>query len=260
MFDFQCTGAGPALLFLPGSYGHYSAWRDIQSSLSGQYRLISTSLPGYGGSLETRSKHTNDTTEMIAFVEWLIKKIGEPVHLIGHSFGGLVSLASVLDGRSKPLSMITFEANPLYALPDSGPRPFDVDLNDLTRRFRAALDAKDPKAASIIIDFYSQPGMFQSMPETFQKYCEDSAPTNRFDWQVAEGFTPRYSEFSAIQIPYTIVRGEHAVPSVKNITEQLIRHAPQSRSEVVLGANHFLITTHAKDCAKIIDTHMQLFG
>ena len=38
-------------------------------------------------------------------------KIGAPVHLVGHSFGGVVALATALAGAVEVLSIATFEAN-----------------------------------------------------------------------------------------------------------------------------------------------------
>lgn len=194
---------------------------------------------------------------MVRFVERLVEEIAQPIHLIGHSFGGLTAIAAVLDGSVKPESMITFEANPLYARPDIGIQPFESELHSLTRRFRSALAAEDPDAAAIIIDFYSKPGTFQSMPDAFRDYCRACAPTNDLDWLAAEGFCPPYSRFAKIDMPFTVVRGEHAIPAITNISEQLSYHAPRSQSRIVQGANHFLITTHARECAAIIDAHMQ---
>ena len=67
-FDFEDTGTGPVLLFLPGSYSNYAAWKGIQKALKSSCRMISTSLPGYGGSKEIRGDTVQDITLMADFV------------------------------------------------------------------------------------------------------------------------------------------------------------------------------------------------
>ena len=59
-FEFEERGEGPALLFIPGSYSNGAAWRGIQKALQGSYRMITTSLPGYGRTVEIRNKTTSD--------------------------------------------------------------------------------------------------------------------------------------------------------------------------------------------------------
>ncbi len=78
-FDFTETGTGPALLFLPGSYSNYAAWKGVQSALEGSYRLISTSLPGYGGSSEVRPDDINDMSHMAYFVARVVEHAEEDV-------------------------------------------------------------------------------------------------------------------------------------------------------------------------------------
>lgn len=47
--DFVETGAGPTVLFVPGSFSTPVAWRGLQKHLPECYRFVSTSVRGYGG-------------------------------------------------------------------------------------------------------------------------------------------------------------------------------------------------------------------
>ncbi len=53
--DYQETGEGPAILFVPGSFSTPTAWRGMQKRLPQRYRFVGTSLCGYGDTVETRS-------------------------------------------------------------------------------------------------------------------------------------------------------------------------------------------------------------
>lgn len=259
-FDFEDAGTGPALLFLPGSYSNCAAWKGIHKALKRSCRVISTSLPGYGGSREVRSEAVKDMSLMSDFVANVIDHIGEPVHLVGHSYGGLTIFASVLSRKISPLSLITFEGNPAYSRRESGAFPWMVGMVDMKNRFEAAFASGDADAPGIIIDFWSRPGVFKSMPEPVQDYCRSTVFSNILDWRSASGFTPFFSEYSAIDVPCTIVRGEHANQPMIDISDEISRKVPDSSLQVVPGAGHFLISTHPKDCAEIIDNHLAIYA
>ncbi len=53
--DYQEAGSGPAVLFVPGSFSTPAVWRGLQQRLAPGYRIIATSLCGYGGTDETRT-------------------------------------------------------------------------------------------------------------------------------------------------------------------------------------------------------------
>ena len=256
-FDYIEQGQGPALLFLPGSYSSHAAWRGVQKALRGSYRLISTSLPGYGGTAEFRDPDTRDMSAMADFVARLVERAGEPVHLVGHSYGGLAVLASVLAEKVRPLSLVTFEANPIFSRRGNAGYPWEGAVDDMFGSFKAAVAADHPDAAAIIIDFWGRPGAFAAMPEGFQDLCRASARTNLIDWQSAIGFTPDVTDYSAITVPATIVRGEHANASIVDVSNEIVNAAERAALRVVPGSGHFLISTHPSECAAIIDAHMR---
>jgi pimeloyl-ACP methyl ester carboxylesterase len=47
--DYDEEGSGPTILFVPGSWGTGSAWRAVAEALKGRFRVVTTSLLGYGG-------------------------------------------------------------------------------------------------------------------------------------------------------------------------------------------------------------------
>ncbi len=256
-FDLADTGRGKPVLMLPGSYATPAAWRGIQEALKGDYRILSTSLPGYGSTPEVRPENDPNICHLIEFVGQVVETVDEPLHLVGHSWGAQLALAAVLAGRISPLSLICFEANPIFARRIDGVFGWRSKIESMVKSFEAALVAGDRNAAAIIIDFYSRPGFFQKMPDQVRAFCEATAATNLRDWHSAATFTPSFEEFAAFDIPVTLVRGSDTPEPIVDVTRELASNIPIAEEEVVEGADHFLISTHPVTCAEILQAHLE---
>ena len=88
--DYDESGAGPTVVLVPGSCSTGAAWRPVIAALNGRFRCVTTSLLGYGGTAERRSGCDPSIAHEAEIVEAVARRTGGPVHLVGHSFGGLV--------------------------------------------------------------------------------------------------------------------------------------------------------------------------
>ena len=255
-FELTESGQGPAVLMLPGSFATPAAWKGVQKAMKSPTRTLSTSLPGYGTTPEIRKDYDNDISLMIEFVGQVVEAVGEPVHIVGHSWGAQIVLAAVLAKRIEPLSVICFEANPIFAQPANGRFPWRTDIETMVERFEEALVAGNPEAASIIIDFYSREGTFLGMSENVRAFCRSTATTNLRDWRSAATFTPSFEAFADVDLPITLVRGGATPVPIIDVTEHLVANIPGASEKVVDGADHFLISTHPAVCAEILEAHI----
>jgi pimeloyl-ACP methyl ester carboxylesterase len=96
--DYGEDGAGPTIVFVPGSWATGSAWCGVIAGLNGRFRTVTTSLPGYGGTRERRTPADTSINRQAEIVEAVIRHAGGPVHLVGHSFGALACLDVALCG------------------------------------------------------------------------------------------------------------------------------------------------------------------
>ena len=95
-FEFVKSGSGTNIVFVPGSFNTSAAWRGIQERLPNEYQFLSTSLCGYGETAESRTLSDNNIEHEIEVVLNIVEQLCQPVHLVGHSFGGLVCFAAAL--------------------------------------------------------------------------------------------------------------------------------------------------------------------
>ena len=115
-FEYAETGSGPALLFLPGSFGTGTGWKTVLGNLGDGYRMVTTSLLGYGATPDIRPDGNATMTQQVGLIDRIIDRIGASPHVVGHSFGGLAAIVHTLTGQRRPASLLLVEANPLGLL------------------------------------------------------------------------------------------------------------------------------------------------
>ena len=179
---------GPTIIFIPGSFSTASAWSAIQKLMPPNYPFIGTSLCGYGSIEELRSTDNYRMHNLIYIIETVVAKNGQPVHLVGYSFGGMVALASALSRRLQILSIPTFEANPITLIDAVEHRHLFEETIKIKHEFEAAFNAQNKAAARIKIYFWGGDGSFDSMPNSMQQYCRQTAYNNVLDWYTALSF------------------------------------------------------------------------
>jgi pimeloyl-ACP methyl ester carboxylesterase len=250
--DYVETGTGPTVLFVPGSYSTHAAWRQIQKLLVPACRMVGTSLCGYGTTVETRTRDDFDMRHEVRIVEEVALRAGGKIHPVGHSFGGTVALAAAHGGTIDVASVSLFEANPFALLQAQPNEVLHEAIYALSRQFEAAVDERNPDAAGLIIDFWGGDGTFAAMPEPVRNYCRETASANVLDWRTDFGFDAVSSHYEALNVPVLLVRGALANPAMVAMTEALRQAVPDAYTEVIPGAGHFLITSHASECAALL--------
>jgi pimeloyl-ACP methyl ester carboxylesterase len=118
--DYQESGTGPTVVLVPGSCSTGAAWRPVVAAWNDRFRAVTASLLGYGGTAERRTEQDADISHEAEIVEAVIRRAASPVHLVGHSFGGLAALAVALRKQVPLLSLTIVEMPALQLLRQEG--------------------------------------------------------------------------------------------------------------------------------------------
>lgn len=259
--DYDERGRGPALVFVPGSCSTGAAWRPIIAALGDGYRCVTTSLPGCGGTAERRTRADASMAHVVGVVETVVSKVNAPVHLVGHSFGGLVSTAVAIGGRVPLSSLTVLEAPAMMLLKDRpGEEALFEAFRGMNEAYFAAYEAGDPNSVKMMIDFYGGAGTWESWPEKVRAYARQTTAANILDWSCAYGFPLSTKSLSAVRVPSAVAWGERSHPSVKRANALLADGLAASRALTIAGAAHFMIATHPEQCAGIIAETVRAAG
>ncbi|HKI65035.1 MAG TPA: alpha/beta hydrolase [Burkholderiales bacterium] len=255
--EYSERGEGPALLLLPGSFGTGSGWKDVTDRLARSHRIVTTSLLGYGATAERRPLGNATMRQQTEVIDRILERIGEPAHVVGHSFGGLAALAHAIEGAIKPASLMLVEANPIGLLKTSGETDLFAMFSAMTRDYFAEFEGGRPDAARHVIDFYGGEGTFAAFPAKVRDYVIKTTPANIRDWSSGTPFEPPLSAYRQIAVTTLVVRGGDGHPAMMRIAEILAEVIPHGRLETVAGGSHFLPATNPAELARLLDVHVE---
>lgn len=251
-FDYTETGSGPALLFLPGSFGTGTGWRAVMEYLGDGYRMVTTSLLGYGATPDIRPDGNATMTQQVNVIDRIIDRIGASPHVVGHSYGGLSAIVHALTGRYGPASLLLVEANPLGLLRAWGDLEHYGMFESMTGRYFADFARGDAEAARHVIDFYGGPGTFDCMPAKVRNYIVATTAVNVRDWSSGTPFEPSRETLRSIDVPTTVVRGGNSHPAMRRIAELLHDSIPAAELVTIEGGSHFLPSSHPAEIAALV--------
>jgi pimeloyl-ACP methyl ester carboxylesterase len=253
--DYDASGAGPTIVLVPGSCSTGAAWRPVIASWNGEFRCVTTSLPGYGATAERRPAGDPSIVHLAEVVESVVREAGEPVHLVGHSFGGLVSLAAALRKRVRLASIAMLEPPAIELLLASGEDEHYRAFGRMTEAYVAAFSSGEGDAIAAMIDFYGGAGTFASWPQRVRDYAVATTPVNITDWASAYGFALSADVLSAVDIPSLVVCGEESHPAMRRLCALVGECIGGASHATVDGAAHFMIATHAGEVARLVAEH-----
>ena len=253
--DYDESGQGPTVVLAPGSCSTGAAWRPIISRWRGRFRCVTTSLLGYGGTAERRTLVDSDISHESEILESVIRRAACPVHLVGHSFGGLSALAVALRNKVPLLSLAILEAPAPEILRQSGEYAQYRSFREMTDIYFSMFQAGDRNAIQQMVDFYGGAGTFAGWPQRVRDYAIETTPANILDWASAYGFQPTRPSLAKIDIPSLVLWGENSHPAVQR-TNQLLAQCTKASAVTIGGAAHFMISTHAEGVARTLAQHV----
>jgi pimeloyl-ACP methyl ester carboxylesterase len=106
------AGSGPGLLLLHGAGGGAANWYRLMAPLAERYRVIAVDLPGFGhsGSIAPERPLGRQVARLLA--QLLAQIEFAPKHIVGTSFGGLVTIR--LAELTQPCSLVLIDAAGLW--------------------------------------------------------------------------------------------------------------------------------------------------
>jgi pimeloyl-ACP methyl ester carboxylesterase len=255
--DYDECGEGPTIVLVPGSCSTGAAWRPVIAAWNGAFRCVTTSLLGYGATAERRTDSDPSIAHEADIVESVVRKAGGAVHLVGHSFGGLVALAVALRRQVRLASLSIIEAPAAELLRGCGELELYRAFRQMTEAYFASFAGGNVEAIAAMIDFYGGAGTFASWPRRVRGYAVETTPVNIRDWASAYAFPLSAAALATVDLPVRVIRGGASHPAVQRANALLGAHINRATLATIEGAAHFMIATHVDAVAGVIAEHVR---
>lgn len=211
------------VVLIHGSVGNASVWAAVVPALEARFEVVTPTRGGYPpGPLLERIDFEQQADE-------LAPCLGEGAHLVGHSYGGVISLLIAARDPERIRSLVVSEP-PAFALARGNPE-VDALVEGLAGHF--AHGPREPRA--FVEGFLQRIGSTPQLPERLPPELEQGARATmreRPPWEAQV----QLEELAATDFPKLVVSGGHsaAFDAVCDVLEARLR----ARREVLPGAGH----------------------
>lgn len=242
----RIQGEGPPVVCLHCNAGSSGQWRGLMERLAPRYRVLAPDLYGSGRSPDWHSDRVIRLQDELDLIEPLLAASGEPVVLVGHSYGAAVALHAALRRPRHVRALVMYEPTLFALLDDESAPPNAADgIRNACAEAAAALDRHDTAAAArAFFDYWSGAGTWDAMGEEQQRALAASVVHVR-RWEHAL-FRERVAvnDLRALHIPVLCVAGSRTTASALGVARVLSRHLPNLHRLDFGGLGHMGPLTH----------------
>jgi pimeloyl-ACP methyl ester carboxylesterase len=239
------AGTGKPVLLLHSSASSSTMWLPLLDMLKGRFRVLAPDLIGYGRTDPWPDGRDIAPADEVRLIEPLVRNEPAGVHVVGHSFGGVIALHLALAGRIAIRSLTLIEPVAFFMLRNAQEHAALAEITAVSDAYRTHLAAGDPDAALRgFIDYWAGAPVWDFMEEATR------APMRRSAGQVMRNFAitmmdPGLDAIGGLSMPIRLWSGDRSRLPTRRIAAILAERLSNVTMETVTGANHLLPLTHA---------------
>jgi pimeloyl-ACP methyl ester carboxylesterase len=247
------AGSGAPVVLLHCGAGSSKSFLPIIEDLSRDFQVIAPDLLGYGANppWERGARYHLDMDVDLILPRFM--EAQEPVHLVGHSYGGAVAIRAATRFSDRIASLTLIEPVVFQLLRDGGNQESWDEIAELANnQIRLVADGRDGDAAESFITYWIGAEGWNALPQNARASIVRGMPILAMQWVNMFESPDDRSEVSRISVPVLLVKGSLTKKSTSDIIECLKRLLPQAQYFEVASAGHMSPQTHpASICAAI---------
>ncbi|MBW4710003.1 alpha/beta hydrolase [Roseobacter sp. YSTF-M11] len=242
------TPTQETVVALHGSASAPSQWRHLAAGLQRDLTVVTPALPGYGDDHDQSTGRPQILAQIAKKIMQDVAVHADPVHLVGHSFGGAVALkmASMFPDKVRSLTLIEPAAFNVIWNSCGISTPKTARFNQTVRQSRVALKAGNAtEAMAIFTDFWNGSGFWHRIGADQRPRMTRHATQIHDDFValVSDRFTP--ADAARAGCPVLCISGDRSPVEIRDITSLLAQQLPCFHHETITGAGHMVPITHA---------------
>lgn len=233
---YESVGAGEPLLLIAGFACDHSIWSLVQPSLVAKHRVISFDNQGVGQSATPEGPWT--ISEMAENTVLMLDEVGVgPVHVAGHSMGGMIAQELALRHPDRVRSLLLLSSAARCGA--RGTATIEV-FGELPRLVDPSTSARLIMPWIYADGFYLRPGAVEQLMKWLLECPFPPTPEGMYHQSRAIAGFDASRRLSAIQCPTLILVGKEDIMLPCKYSEELARGIPAAELVVLENAGHGL--------------------
>jgi pimeloyl-ACP methyl ester carboxylesterase len=233
---YQQSGAGTPLILVHGTGGTAARWAPVLPAFAQHFRVYAVDRRGRGASGDAPAYAIEREVEDIAT---LVDSIGEPVILLGHSYGGICALEAAL--RTPNLRKLVLYEPPVLA---AGVAIYPEGLIDRLEALLAAGD-REGVLTTFVHEVVRMPDdayrLFRESPAWPARL--EAAHTLPRELRAHQAYRFDAASFRALATPTLLLLGGDSPSFFRAAIEAIATAVPASRTVVLPGQQHTAMDT-----------------
>jgi pimeloyl-ACP methyl ester carboxylesterase len=258
---YEIEGEGPPLVLVHGNWSDHTSWGLLAPHLARSFRVLRYDRRAHGrsGSQPGPTARRQNEDDLIALIESVF---GEPAHVVGNSYGGLVSLA-VAASRPDLVQTLSVHEPPALSLPGTGEFERQMEVLRATLRVVAAeIEGGEIERGTrrFMEEAALGEGAWALFPEEMRSLFFSTAHSFAAEVSAAHWTELDLAGVRRSARPVLLTKGDASPEWLPLIVDRLAELLPDAGVATVAGAGHAPHETHPADYAEQIRAFAQPAG
>jgi pimeloyl-ACP methyl ester carboxylesterase len=260
--EYVEQGSGEPVMLLHSSGSSSGQWRALIERLSSRFHVIAPDLYGYGASANWSGASAFSLAQEADPVLTLLGRLEQPVHLVGHSYGGAVALhvARTRGDLVRSLTVIEPVAFHLLRGRAASDDPALLEIREITAAVVRALACGDYAGGyGEFVDYWSGRGTWDAIPLAKRQALAPQLRKVALDFHATLQEPATIDEFRMMAVPTLVMQGARTKLPTQRICERLATTLPEASMTTINAAGHMLPITHRDAVNDVIVAQLEEF-
>jgi pimeloyl-ACP methyl ester carboxylesterase len=242
------------------SGGRAAHWSSLKSALTANWVLLTPELYNCGarGAWDGYGPYSLDREADLIVA--LLDQESQPVHLVGHSFGGSVALQAALRRKEKVASLTLYEPTVFQLLAHGGHegRSAHAEIGEFAWAFEGRIAEGDYHGgAEIFVDYWNGSGAWKRLPLETRRSLALWASKGPLDFRAIFSCKTGPEELAGLPMETLVIQGGRSPKPAQVASKLLTRFLPHGRLHRVVKAGHMGPLSHGEEVARTMAQQMQ---
>ena len=250
-------GEGYPVVLLHSSGSSHHQWRGLIDSLSDRYRVIAPDFHGHGDTPLPGEIKDLSITDDVYIIQAIAGLVGEPFHLVGHSYGGAIALQAAREMKNLLLSLTLVEPAAFFLLRRSGETAAWREIFSIAVHIIQLVErGKAESGAEQFISYWWGPEAWGAMAEERRQAVIECLPgIGAIFGGLLHESTP-VEDYGQVEASTLLLRGARTTLAASRVTELLEQVLPNKNLVEIEDAGHMAPVTHSAQVNEAISAHL----